>query len=155
VANEADVANKANEADLDKANNLRVNETDEAIGINKIVVVNKIVVADKANVISKIVAANKSIVIDEVIAAVDELDELVVAVEYDEAIDPTEADFANKASMLPCHDIIVICINMLSPFSLRKYSSSLSKMKNYFGKMTINLEGLALTVIGALHAPSG
>jgi hypothetical protein len=55
--------------------------------------------------------------INKVIAADDELDELVVAVEIGKAVDHTEANFADKASMLPCHDIIVVCADMLSPFS--------------------------------------
>ncbi len=41
----ADLANKADVANLSNANNLRVDETDEAIGINKIIAVNKIVEA--------------------------------------------------------------------------------------------------------------
>jgi hypothetical protein len=47
--------------------------------------------------------------------------------------DKAEANEANKASMLPCHDIIVICVDMLSPFSLTKYSASLAEMKGCFG----------------------
>ncbi len=42
----ADLANKANVANLSDANNLRVDETDEAIGIDKIVAVNEIVEAE-------------------------------------------------------------------------------------------------------------
>ncbi len=60
----------------------------------------------------------------DVIAA----DELVVAVEVDKAV-----DFAKKASMLPCHNIIIICVDMLSPFSLTKCSAFFFKDKGYFG----------------------
>ncbi len=72
----------------------------------------------------ELVIAKKSIVIYNVIAA----NELVVAVEVDKAV-----DFAKKASMLPCHNIIIICVDMLSPFSLTKCSAFFSKDKRYFG----------------------
>jgi hypothetical protein len=35
--------------------------------------------------------------------------------------------------MLPCHDIIIFCVDMLSPFSLTKYFTSITEMKGYFG----------------------
>ncbi len=72
----------------------------------------------------ELVMAKKSIMIYNVIAA----DLLVVAVEFDKAV-----DFVDKASMLPCHNIIVICVNMLSSFSLTKCSSFFSKDKGYLG----------------------
>ncbi len=65
--------------------------------------------------------------INNVIAAI----ELMVAVEVDKAVDPTEADSAGRANMFPCHDIIIICVDMLSQFSLAKYSASLAEMKGY------------------------
>ncbi len=89
----------------------------------------------------ELVMDKKSIVIYNVIAA----DELVVAVEVDKAV-----DFANKASMLPCHNIIVICLDILSSFSLTKCSAFFSKEKGYFG-ICVDLRNNKLLVVKCIN----
>ncbi len=56
------MANKADVANFFDAISLRVDETDEAIGINEIVEI------DEANVIAEIVLANEAIAIDRAIS---------------------------------------------------------------------------------------
>ena len=74
----------------------------------------------------------------------DELNELDQAnnVAADEAIVANEANFSDKASMQPCHNIIVICVIMLSPFSLTKYSVCVAEVKGYFGMNNNQLGGM-------------
>ncbi len=45
------------------------------------------------------------------------------------------------SSKLLCHDTIIICVNVLSQFSLTKYSIFIAKEKGYFGINSNQLGG--------------
>jgi hypothetical protein len=45
------------------------------------------------------------------------------------------------SSKLLCHDTIIICINVLSQFSLTKYSVFVTEVKGYFGMNNNQLGG--------------
>ncbi len=73
-----------------------------------------------ANVIDKTVAANEA---DD--ASLAEANKLLVNCGI--------AVVVKYLSKLMCHDTIIICVNMLSQFSLTKYSVFVAEVKGYFG----------------------
>ena len=116
------MTNKADVANLSDANNLRVNETDEAIGIDKIVEINE------ANVIVEIVLANKADAIDKAIA----VDRANMANKAN------EASLAEANKLLANGGIAVIVkysskLLTLLPFSLTKYFEIFAEVEGYFG----------------------
>ncbi len=109
----ADNPNKADKTEANEANKAKADEADGAIVTDA---ANEANVAKEANVIDKINAANKA---NE--ASLAEANELLancgiaVVVKY--------------WSKLLCHDTIIICVNILSQFSLTKYSVFVAEVK--------------------------
>ncbi len=116
------MANKADVANLSDADNLRVDKTDEAIGIDKIVEINE------ANVIVEIVSANKAIAIDRAIAVN----------RANMANEANEASLAEANNSLANDGIAVVIkysskLLTLLPFSLTKYFEIFAEVERYFG----------------------
>ncbi len=116
------MADKADVANLSNTNNLRVDKTDEAIGIDKIIEI------DEANVIVEIISANKAIAIDRAIA----VDRANMANEAN------EASFAKANELLANGGIAVIVkysskLLTLLPFSLKQYFKIFVEVEGYFG----------------------
>ncbi len=114
------MANKADVANLPNAKKLRVDETDEAIGINKIIEI------DKATVIVEIVLANEAIAIDRAIA----VDRANMANEAD------EASLAKANELLANGSIAVVVkysskLLTLLPFSPTKYFEIFAEVEGY------------------------
>ncbi len=115
------MANMADVANLSDANNLRVDKTDEAIGIDKIVEINE------ANVIAEIVSAKEAIAINRAIV----VDRANMANEAD------EASLAEANELLANGGIVVIIkysskLLTLLPFSLTKYFEIFAGVEGYF-----------------------
>ncbi len=134
------MANKADVANFSNANNLRVDETDEAIGIDKIVEI------DQVNVIVEIVLANKAIAIDRAIAV-------------DRA---NMANKANKASLAKANKSLAnrsIAVDVkyssklltLLPFFLTKYFEIFAEVEGYFG-LIFNNQPVEMIVIEMRHS---
>ncbi len=88
--------------------------------INKIDAANKANVAKEANVIDKIVVAN-------------EANEASLAKANESLANGGIAVIIKYPSKLLRHNTIIICVNVLSQFSLTKYSIFVAEVKGYFG----------------------
>ena len=125
-ANEADKAGEAeavNEAEADLAN-----DAAEANVIDEIDAANKVNVAEEANVIGEIVVANKA-------------NEASLAKANESLANGGIAVIIKYPSKLLRHDTIIICVNVLSQFSLKKYSVFVAEVKGYFGMNNNQLGG--------------
>ncbi len=98
----------------------KVNVAKEANVIDEIDVANKANVAKEANVINKTVAANKA-------------DKASLAKANKLLANCGIAVVVKYLGKLLCHDTIIICVNVLSQFSLTKYSVFVAEVKGYFG----------------------
>jgi hypothetical protein len=81
---------------------------------------NKANVAKEVNVIKKIDAANKA-------------NEASLAKANKSLANCGIAVVVKYSSKLLCHNTIIICVNVLSKFSLTKYSVFVAEVKGYFG----------------------
>ncbi len=114
------MADKSDEAEANEANEAEADEAEEAKVIDKIDAANEANMAEEANVIDKIIVANKAN--EASLAKANKLlanGGITVIVKY--------------PSMFLRHNTIIICVNVLSQFSLTKYSVFVAEMKGYFG----------------------
>jgi hypothetical protein len=114
------VADKPDKAEANEANKAEADEAKEAKVINKIDAANKANVAKEANVIDKIVVAN-------------EANEASLAKANESLANGGIAVIIKYPSKLLRHNTIIICVNVLSQFSLTKYSIFVAEVKGYFG----------------------
>ncbi len=82
--------------------------------------------ANEANV------AKEANVIDETVAA-NEADKASLSKANKSLANCGIADVVKYSSKLLCHNTIIICVNVLSQFSLTKYSVFVAEVKGYFG----------------------
>jgi hypothetical protein len=114
------VAYKPDKADKTEANEADEAEADEADGAIVTDAANEANVAKEANVIGKIDAANKANK-----ASLAEANKLLAYCGI--------AFVVKYSSKLLCHNTIIICVNVLSQFSLTKCSVFVAEVKGYFG----------------------
>ncbi len=114
------MADKPNKADKTEANEADKAEADEADGAIVTHAANEANVAKEANVIDETVAAN-------------EADEASLAKANKLLANCGIAVVVKYLSKLLCHNTIIICVNVLSQFSLTKYSVFIAEVKGYFG----------------------
>ncbi len=89
---------------------------------------NEVNVAEEANVIGEIIVANKA-------------DKASLAKANESLANGSIAVIIKYPSKLLRHDTIVICIDVLSQFSLTKYSVFVAEVKGYFGMNNNQLGG--------------
>jgi hypothetical protein len=123
------VADKPNEAESNEADEAEADEAEEANVINEIDAANEANVAKEANVIDKIDVAN-------------EANEASLAKANESLANGGIAVIVKYPSKLLRHNTIIICIDMLSQFSLTKYSVFVAEVKGYFGINNNQLGGL-------------
>jgi hypothetical protein len=117
--------NKADKTEANEANEAKANEANGAIVTNA---ANNANVAKEANAIDKTAAAN-------------EANEASLAKADESLVDCGIAVVVKYSSKLLCHNTIIICINVLSQFSLKKYSVFIAEVKGYFGINNNQFEG--------------
>jgi hypothetical protein len=122
-------ANKADKVDKFDEHN----EADDAVKVveakvDKIDAANEVNVAEEANVIGKIVVAN-------------EANKASLAKANESLANGDIAVIIKYPSKLLRHDTIVICVDVLSQFSLTKYSVFVAEVKGYFGMNNNQLGG--------------
>ncbi len=113
----ADKPNNADKTEANEANKAKANEADGAIVTHA---ANEANVAKEANVIDETVAANEA---DK--ASLAKANKLLAKCNI--------AVVVKYSSKLLCHNTIIICVNVLSQFSLTKYSIFVAEVKGYFG----------------------
>ncbi len=113
----ADKPEKADKTEANEANKAKANEADRAIVTH---VANKANVAKEANVIDETVAAN-------------EANKASLAKANKLLANCSIAVVFKYSSKLLCHKTIIICVNVLSQFSLTKYYVFVAEVKGYFG----------------------
>ncbi len=114
------MADKPDEAEANEADEAKADEAEEANVIEEIDAANEANVAKEANVIDEIVTASKANKAS--LAKANKLlanGGIAVIVKY--------------PSKLLRHNTIIICVNVLSQFSLTKYSVFVAEVKGYFG----------------------
>ncbi len=122
-------ANKADEVDeFDKHD-----EADDAVKVveakvDEIDAANEVNVAEEANVIGKIVVTNKA-------------NEASLAKANESLANGGIAVIIKYPSKLLRQDTIIICVDVLSQFSLTKYSVFIAEVKGYFGMNKNQLGG--------------
>jgi hypothetical protein len=114
------VADKPDKAEANEADEAEANEAKEANVIDEIDAANKANVAKEANVIDKIIVAN-------------EANEASLAKANKLLANGGIAVIVKYLSKSMRHDTIIICVDVLSRFSLTKYSVFIAEVKGYFG----------------------
>ncbi len=147
-ADEADVVNKPGEAEVHEAEEAEADEVDVADDTEDVAEATDANKADEVKAKVEVTDANGADESDTTeVNEANDADEANVTDKADEA-ESNEASLAkaNKllancgiavvvkySSKLLCHDTIIICVNVLSQFSLTKYSVFVAEVKGYFG----------------------
>ncbi len=124
------MANKADVANLSDTDDLRVDKTDEAIGINEIVEINE------TNMIVEIVSANEAIAINRAIV----VDRANTANKADDAR-LAEANKSLANGSIAVGNKYSSKLLTLLPFSLTKYFEIFAEVQGYFGLIFNNQPG--------------
>ncbi len=122
------MADKPDKAEANEADKAEADEAKEANVIDEIDAANEANVAEEANVIDEIVVANKA-------------DKASLAKANKLLANGGIAVIVKYPSKLLRHDTIIICVVVLSQFSLAKYSVFVAEVKGYFGINSNQLGG--------------